>query len=67
MEVIAFGARALDEAVVHIPLADILNLGSKLLHLVGHTVAFQQHERDAPEVPPGWLPQTNSALWCVMR
>jgi hypothetical protein len=31
------GARVLDEIVAYVPVADIFNLGSKLLHLHGHT------------------------------
>jgi hypothetical protein len=30
------GARALDVVVAQVPLADILHLGSEILHLLGH-------------------------------
>ncbi|WVZ91928.1 hypothetical protein U9M48_038039 [Paspalum notatum var. saurae] len=57
---IRFGARALDEAIAHVPLADILDLGSEFLHLLGHTVPIRQGLK---ETPPRWLhPQTNSEV-----
>uniref|UniRef100_A0A0E0GEW4 Uncharacterized protein n=1 Tax=Oryza nivara TaxID=4536 RepID=A0A0E0GEW4_ORYNI len=51
--------RALDEVVPHIPLADILDLVPKLLHLLGHTVPLEQRTRKSP---PGWPLKMNSEI-----
>uniref|UniRef100_A0A0E0LXF9 Uncharacterized protein n=1 Tax=Oryza punctata TaxID=4537 RepID=A0A0E0LXF9_ORYPU len=40
------------------PLADILNLGSNLFHLLGHTALLRQHAW-AALAPPRWLPDTD--------
>ncbi|WVZ62353.1 hypothetical protein U9M48_012112 [Paspalum notatum var. saurae] len=50
---------ALDEAIPHVPLADILNLGSELLHPCGHAVPINQHLK---ETPPRWLLKSNSMI-----